>query len=101
MSKEEIKDENLYYDLELANLIEEINENNYKYVVLQLPDGLKQYSTDIVDILRSKTSNTCEFFIYFGTCYGACDIPLHLKELSFDLCVQWGHSHYKKRRDMW
>lgn len=88
-----------YYDLELNNLIEEINKHNYKRIVLQFPDGLKYYGKEVIDELKSKTNT--EFFIYFGTCFGACDIPLHLKQLKFDLCVQWGHSVYIKRKDMW
>jgi 2-(3-amino-3-carboxypropyl)histidine synthase len=88
-----------YYDLELDKLIDEINSNGYKKIVLQFPDGLKYYGKEVIDELRKNTS--AEFFIYFGTCFGACDVPLHLKELNFDLCVQWGHSVYIKKKDMW
>ncbi len=88
-----------YYDLELDKLAEQINENEYKLVVLQFPDGLKYYAKEVVDELREKTS--AEFFSYFGTCFGACDVPLHLKELDFDLCVQWGHAVYVKKKEMW
>ncbi len=88
-----------YYDLELDKLIEQINKDKSKLVLLQFPDGLKYYSKEVVDTLREKTD--AEYFSYFGTCYGACDVPLHLKEMKFDLCVQWGHSVYIKRKDMW
>jgi 2-(3-amino-3-carboxypropyl)histidine synthase len=83
------------YDLELDKLIKKINENGYKNVLLQFPDGLKLYSKKVVDILRNKT-NSCEFFIFFGSCFGACDVPLHLDKLGFDLCVQFGHSKFIK-----
>ncbi len=88
-----------YYDLELDKLAIEINENKYKLVLLQFPDGLKYYSKEVVDELRQKTK--AEYFIYFGTCFGACDIPMHLKDLGFDLNVQWGHSVYIKKKEMW
>lgn len=88
-----------YYNLEVEKLIEDINKNNYKLVLLQFPDGLKYYSKEVVDELRANTK--AEFFIYFGTCFGACDIPLHLKDLGFELNVQWGHSVYVKRSQMW
>jgi len=88
-----------YYDLELEKLVNSINDKKYELVLLQFPDGLKYYSKEVVDELRSKTK--AEFFIYFGTCFGGCDVPIHLKELGFELCVQWGHSVYIKRKEMW
>ena len=95
----EEKNYSTYYDLELEKLSEEINKNKYEKIVLQFPDGLKYYAKEVLDELQSKTN--ADFFIYFGTCFGGCDVPLHLKELKFDLCVQWGHSVYIKKKDMW
>ncbi len=89
-----------YYDLELDKLALEINTNKNKLVVLQFPDGLKYYAKEVVDELNSKTKDV-DYFIYFGPCFGACDVPLHLKDLKFDLCVQWGHSVYVKKKEMW
>jgi len=88
-----------YYDLELEKLVAEIKKNNYKLVLLQFPDGLKYYSKEVIDKLRKETGS--EFFTYFGTCFGACDIPFHLEKMGFDLCVQWGHSVFVKRKEMW
>ena len=88
-----------YYDLELPKLIEQINKFGNKLVLLQFPDGLKYYFHEIVDELEKHTK--AQYFTYFGPCFGACDVPLHLKELDFDLCVQWGHSVYVKRKGMW
>ncbi len=88
-----------YYDLEIDKLAEEVNKYGYKFIILQFPDGLKYYGKEVVDELRKKTD--AEYLVYFGTCFGACDVPLHLKELKFDLCVQWGHSVYVKKKEMW
>lgn len=88
-----------YYDLELEKLVDTINKHKLKLVLLQFPDGLKYYSKEVVDELKEKTD--AEFFTYFGPCFGACDVPLHLKDLGFELCVQWGHSIYVKRKGMW
>ncbi len=88
-----------YYDLELDKLVEEVNAKNFSKVVLQFPDGLKYYAREVLDVLEARTK--AQFFVYFGTCFGACDVPLHLKELDFDLCVQWGHSVYVKTKGMW
>lgn len=88
-----------YYNLEVDKLIREINEKEYKLVLLQFPDGLKYYSKDVVDELRNKTN--AEFFVYFGTCFGACDIPFYLEKFGFELCVQWGHVEFVKEKGMW
>lgn len=88
-----------YYDLEIEKLIEDINRNEFKQVLLQFPDGLKYYAKEVIDEIKRNCD--CEIFTYFGTCFGACDVPLHLKDLGFDLCVQWGHSVYVKRPEMW
>ncbi len=82
------------YDLELNKIIETVKKNKYKTVLLQLPDGLKPKAKDIVDELLSKT--TAEVMIWSGSCYGACDIPLGIKELGVDLFVQLGHNAFKK-----
>ncbi len=100
MKSQESSSYSTYYDLELPKLIEEITKNNHKQIVLQFPDGLKYYAKEVVDELKSKTSDV-NFFIYFGPCFGACDVPLHLKQLNFDMCVQWGHSVYIKNKEMW
>ena len=89
----------LFYDLEIDSLADEINSKKYELVLLQFPDGLKQYAKEVVDELCEKTG--AEFFIYFGTCYGACDLPVHLEILNFDLVVQWGHSEFVKTKEMW
>lgn len=89
----------LNYDLEIDKLAQDINKNKHKLVLLQFPDGLKYYAKQVIDELKSKTN--AEFFSYFGTCYGACDIPLHLEKLGFDLVVQWGHAVYVKKKEMW
>ena len=88
-----IKELNEKYDLELEKVISEIKKRKAKFVLLQFPDGLKIYATSVVDFLESKTKNI-EFLIWFGTCFGACDIPVGLKNI--DLLVHFGHSKWKK-----
>jgi len=81
------------YDLELDKVIENIKKSKAKLVLLQFPDGLKQYATEIVDYLEGKTKGT-EFLIWLGTCYGACDLPVGLENLKpkIDLTIQFGHN---------
>ena len=82
------------YDLELNKVLNEIKKSGAKLVLLQFPDGLKQYATAIVDFLEEKTEKKVEFLIWFGSCYGACDTPVLGKEIEkkVDLVVQFGHS---------
>ena len=81
------------YDLELDKVISKIKTEKSKLVLLQFPDGLKQYATDIVDYLEEKTKDT-SFIIWLGNCYGACDLPIGLDKLKpkIDLIIQFGHS---------
>ncbi len=69
------------YDLELDKIIKEINSIKAKLVLLQFPDGLKPYSTAVVDYLTEQTKNKVEFLIWIETCYGACDIPVLSQKL--------------------
>ena len=80
------------YDLELERIISEIKKAKAKLVLLQFPDGLKPWATSVVDFLETRTS--ARFLIWFGSCYGACDIPIGLEKLKpkIDLIVQFGHN---------
>jgi len=80
------------YDLELERIISEIKKEKAKLVLLQFPDGLKPWATSVVDFLETRTS--ARFLIWFGSCYGACDIPIGLEKLKpkIDLIVQFGHN---------
>ena len=80
------------YDLEFERVINEIKESKAKLVLLQFPDGLKQYATGVVDYLQEKTK--AEFLIWFGDCFGACDTPVGLENIKpkIDLVIQFGHN---------
>ncbi|MBM3234378.1 hypothetical protein FJZ19_04780 [Candidatus Pacearchaeota archaeon] len=83
------------YELELDKIVKNIKKIKAKRVLLQFPDGLKLYSTIIVEELEKRTDNKCEFLIWMGSCYGACDIP-QTGKIKFDLIVQFGHSAWKR-----
>jgi len=78
------------YDLELERIVDEVKNNKAKLVLLQFPDGLKPYATAVVDFLKEKTG--AEFLIWFGSCFGACDIPVGLENMKIDLVIQFGHN---------
>lgn len=74
------------YDFEIEKIVNKINSNKYKVILLQFPEGLKPESTRIANEIEKKTK--CKVLIWGGSCYGACDIP----NLKVDLIVQFGHS---------
>ena len=80
------------YDLELERIVDEIKNNKAKLVLLQFPDGLKSYAPAVVDFLKEKTG--AEFLIWFGSCFGACDIPVGLENMKIDLVIQFGHNEF-------
>lgn len=86
-------DEQLY-DLELDRCVEEVKKSNAKKVLLHLPDGLKPKSKEVVDYLKERAKGV-EFFIWAGSCYGACDIPVEASNLGIDLLIHWGHTSWK------
>jgi len=81
------------YDLELNKIIKEINKIKAKKILLQFPDGMKPYSLAIVSYLEKQLPKTC-FFIWQGSCFGACDTP-QVNKKDFDLVIQFGHSPWK------
>lgn len=81
------------YDLELDRVAAEIQKTNAKMVCIQLPDGLKPEAKAIANELEKRTG--ANILIWMGSCYGACDVPLVVKELNVDLLVQWGHSAWE------
>ena len=79
------------YDLELDRITREIKKHKARRVLIQLPDGLKPQAVNIVKELKKHTK--AEIFIWAGSCYGACDVPLaEAEKMKVDLIVQFGHS---------
>jgi len=80
------------YDLELNKAVEKINKHDAKLVCIQLPDGLKPKAKEIQQYLKKETDANIVFWL--GSCFGACDVPVELERLNFDLLIQFGHSKW-------
>jgi len=95
----------LQYDLELGKVVEEIkklNKDGTAKVCLQLPDGLKMNALQIVKALEELTKKEnigADFYLWTGTNFGGCDYPWYLKDLKFDLLVNFGHVVFRKWTD--
>ena len=81
------------YNLELEKAAEKINDSKARLVCIQLADGLKPKAEEITKYLEQNTK--ASVFIWMSTCFGACDIPLSIERLGFDLLIQFGHSRWK------
>jgi 2-(3-amino-3-carboxypropyl)histidine synthase len=95
MKSKTIEDLKEFYNLDFEVIVQNIKKSGAKLVLLQFPDGLKQYAVSIVDYLRERTQNKSEFLIWFGSCYGACDTPIGLEKIKpkIDLMIQFGHNN--------
>lgn len=82
------------YDLELNRLYDEIQRVEAKRVLIQLPDGLKPYANKILDAVHDKFPDVNVVF-WAASCFGACDAPIHVRQLGFDLLVQFGHAPWR------
>lgn len=93
MEKKTFEEINEIYDLDIEKVIKNIRKDKSKKVLLQFPEGMKPYSTVIIDYLEEqKELKDVEFYIWMGTCFGACDVPLEVEKLGVDMIIQFGHS---------
>jgi 2-(3-amino-3-carboxypropyl)histidine synthase len=96
MQQKSIEEINEIYDLELDRIVKTIKKQKAKRVLLQFPEGLKPYATVVADEIEKMTNKSCLCFIWLGSCFGACDVPLETEKLGIDLIVQFGHSKFVK-----
>ena len=82
------------YNLELEKAVQLIKDNQAKLVCIQLPDGLKPRANEVVEKLSKETN--ARILIWLGSCFGACDLPLGLKNLGIDLLLTWGHNKFNR-----
>ena len=87
------------FNLELDKVINKITEKNSKNVLIQLPDGLKPRANEVVEAIETKTK--AKAFIWLGSCFGACDIPIGMNSIGIDLVIQFGHNPYHKTIKQW
>jgi len=85
---------NFNYNLEIDELIQKLHSTKYAKILLQLPDGLKPKAELIKKELETKTN--CQIFIWAGSNFGACDVPLEIDKLNFDAIIHFGHSPWEK-----
>ena len=80
------------FDFDLNKIADKIKKDNVKLVCIQMADGLKPRAVEIQKYLEEKTE--ARILIWLGSCFGACDVPIELKDLNIDLLVQFGHNDF-------
>jgi 2-(3-amino-3-carboxypropyl)histidine synthase len=103
MKQKNLADLEKDYELELEKAVATIRKEKPKRVLLQFPDGFKIYGAEIQKKLEKMLGKQApEFFLWFDSCFGACDIPLETKNLGIELIIQFGHSNwdYSNKRDI-
>jgi len=79
------------YEIDLEKVVKTIKDNDYKRVLLQVPEGLKTHILKFIEFLESKTD--ASVIIFADPCFGACDVLNYdLKNIDVDLIVQIGHT---------
>lgn len=86
------------YNIDLPRIIDAI-DSGARRVVLQMPDGLKQYSSQLVECLEellARRGLEAELMIHMDHNYGACDLQYGQlwSTIRPDLIVHIGHSPY-------
>jgi len=86
--------ENASYDLQMEDAIAQVRKENAKRILVQLPDGLKPHADEIQRILMQEFPEL-EIVFWADSCYGACDAPLHVRHLGFDMLLAFGHAPWR------
>lgn len=81
------------YQFETEKIIDLVVKNNFKKVLVQLPDGLKPYALNLAKEINKKTGAIV--YVSGDSCYGACDLALQEAEsLDVNLIIHYGHSGF-------
>ncbi len=76
--------------IELSRAVKEIAKRKPKLVVVQIPEGLKTRTNEIIEKIEASGS---ECIVLMDPCFGACDLASDKAEkLGADLLVHFGHS---------
>ncbi len=78
------------YELNIDKVKEEIKKKKPKKILIQLPEGLKPRSREIMKKL--KNNKDLEILLDGEAVYGACCIPPEKEREKYDLIVHFGHT---------
>ena len=80
--------------------IDEIKENEYKTVAIQIPEGLKRNVFGLVEFLENETQ--ANVIVSADPCFGACDVVNYeLKNLDVEFVIHIGHTPMSDVENFW
>ncbi len=77
-------------EFDLNPALEEIKKSKADLIAIQMPEGIKPKAVEFAEKIEKETN--AKVLIWTGTCFGACDIPLSLKELGVKYLIHIGHN---------
>ena len=80
----------MQYEINYKKIKKEIINVKAKNVLIQLPDGLKPEYKKIVKEFQGDYN----LFLWAGSCFGACDIPIFTESACIDLIIHLGHEEF-------
>ena len=83
------------YKVDIEPIAAEIKKQKAKRVLLHLPDGLRPKADKIQTELKSKLGKDVDIYLWAGSCYGACDLPIESKNAGVDMIVHFGHTRWR------
>ncbi len=79
------------YSIDIKKAVKAIKNNKFKTVALQIPEGLKNYTSQIVENLEQQTNAT--IIVIADPCFGACDLADNgLKNFNVEFVIHIGHT---------
>ncbi len=89
-----MSNKNSLYDFKLDYVVEEIRRCKHQKILIQLPDGMKNYITKIINYLEGRLRGV-KFYVSTSPTYGACDVAEdEASRLGVDLIIHFGHTPY-------
>lgn len=87
------------WDFDEESVIEAVKKHDAKKVLLQFPDGLKMHANTIRhNVLKATEAD--EVFVWAGSNFGACDLPVEARNVGVDLIIHFGHSPWNYKREV-
>lgn len=84
---------NVYYDLELEKIKQLVINNQYKKILLQMPEGL--LNAPLKTVLEVLSPLDVQIIVAGDPSYGVCDLAINKAiQLGCDLLIHFGHNEY-------
>ncbi|MBS7287708.1 MAG: diphthamide biosynthesis enzyme Dph2 [Candidatus Freyarchaeota archaeon] len=84
------------FDFEIEKIISEVKARNARRVLLQFPEGLLPYATNVASLLEEKAE--VEVVTSLDPCWGACDLAdYEALTVKADILVHFGHAPWPSK----